>query len=161
MISDATEASAPAPVCIVPPPITTEPVKSLVVFNVSVLEPCFIKLPVPLILPEPLTRKLLALELTVTVTGETVPLNEAVVGTPTVSSNKTRSPVTNPVCWLLDRLIQLAELPLSQTPLLLLALQRRLAGGREVSLNNLDCLAFKLTLKEPLTIAVVPSHKLV
>src|SRR5271170_437345 len=100
------------------------------------LEPSLTRLPCPLMVPEPLNRKLLVLELTVTTPGETVLVTTALVATPTVSSNRTQSLVVNTVFWLLARLIQLDEIPVSQTPLLALALHFKVMG---VNWNNLAC----------------------
>src|SRR5277367_3770093 len=86
---------------------------------VSRLEPLLTKLPTPLIRGEDpwLKVKLLVLELTVKVLGETVPLIITLFETPTVSSNNTWSLALNTVCTLLFRLSQSAEIPVSHTPL--------------------------------------------
>src|ERR1700722_11580739 len=123
MVIEETDASVPlVAVCTVPPLIVTGPVKLLGVSSANVLVPSFKRLPVPVIMPEPLKVKLLLLELTVMTPGKTVPLTDTVVGTPSVSSNNTWSLVLNTVCRLLLKLIQLAEIPVSQTPLLPLEL---------------------------------------
>src|SRR5882724_9837358 len=95
--------------------MVTGPVKLAGLRMVSRLDPCLTRLPAPLMLPELLKVKLLALELTLMTLGETVPLIVTRFETPTVSSNNTWSLEVKFVCMLL--LSQLNELPVSHTPL--------------------------------------------
>src|SRR5438105_9117808 len=105
MVTKATDFKVLLPAYTEPPLIVTGPVKLAPLVSVNGLEPIFTRLPGPLMMPAPLMVKLLALELTVMMLGETVPLTETVVGTPTVSSNNTWSLVLNTVAWLLLTLI--------------------------------------------------------
>src|SRR5258708_456592 len=107
--------------------MVAEPVKAPAALRVRVLEPCLSRLPEPPRVPVLSKVKLLALALTVTRLGETVPLRSTVVGTPAVSSKSTESPVLKATVWLLARLIQLDELPVSHVPLVL-PLQRTFNG---------------------------------
>src|SRR5882724_8572434 len=162
MVMEAALAKAKLPATTVPPLMATGPVKLLTgTLRVSLLAPFLVRPPTPVSVPEPLIRKLLVPASTVMTLGETVPLTETVVGTPTVSSNNTWSLALNTVCTLLLKLIQLAELPSSHTPVLPPAFHCKLAGVGRTNRNSLDCLAFRLTLNEPVTVEVVPSHKLV
>src|SRR6266404_1063798 len=118
MVTEATDLKILLPAYTEPPPIVTGPVKLAPLVRVSALDPIFTSGPGPLMIPELLMIKLFALELTVMMLGETVPLTNTVVGTPKVSSNNTWSPVLNTVPWLLLTLIQFGEVPVSQSPLL-------------------------------------------
>src|ERR1700744_1231170 len=92
--------------------------------------------------------------------GETEPLTLTVVGAPTASLNKTWSPGMNTVGWLLPRLIQLAETPVSQVPVLP-GLHCKFPGLRGTRQNGLDCMRCSATVREPLTMDVVPSQRFV
>src|SRR3989442_9983075 len=118
MVTEATDLKVLLPAYTEPPPIVTGPVKLAPLLRVSVLAPIFTSGPGPLIVPEPVMVKLLVLELTIMMLGETVPLTNTVVGTPTLSSNNTWSPVLNSVPWPLVVFIQFGEAPVSQIALL-------------------------------------------
>src|SRR5713226_7006865 len=125
MVTEATNLKVLLPAYTEPPPIVTGPVKLAPLVSVSALDPIFTSGPGPLIVPSPVMVKLLALELTVVMLGETVPLTNTVVGAPSVSSKNTRSLVLNTVAWPLLTLIQFADVPVSQTPVLTISRHRR------------------------------------
>src|ERR1700723_3166552 len=140
--------------------MATGPVKLPALVMVRALGPSLTRPPEPLRVPL-LMVKALFVELTVIPLGTTVPFTITLVESPGVSLNRTESPAIKTEGKWLAWLIQFAEMPVSQVPVLPDELQARFVGATTASRNNLDCLAFKETLKEPVTVAVVPSHKLV